>query len=181
MGYLLLKRLSLLLISLLIGLSACADGGEIPWPLGTEAPFPWKSINETVWKVDIPDGESRSQILLRLKVIETSELLKQLQIEEIDGKTNRVVATGIGVEEGFLVRAVMVENDGQLYRLVMRYYDGLEGHKGMGVTFLPFINNDCEENCGYHYLLSRVEDKESQSEEEDSSCSWWNWLYHWWS
>ena len=172
MGFL-LKKLRFFLTCLLLGwgLSVQAGGDHIPWPLGAEVPFPWSSVDQTVWQVQTSGGGS--SIFLRLRVIGDNKDSKYLRIEQIDGESDRVIAVGAGVEEDFLVRAIMATNEGHLYRLVMFYYFDEETRaQGMGVTFLPFMNEGSD-YTGYHYLMRQVDEEKASS--FSSECPWWYW------
>lgn len=173
MGFL-LKKLRFFLTCLLLGwgLSLQAGGDYIPWPLGAEVPFPWSSVDQTVWQIETADKDS--SVFLRLRVIGDRESSKHLSIEQIDGESDRIIAVGAGVEENFMIRAIMSTNEGYLYRLVMFYYsDKSTMAQGMGVTFLPFMN-DGSDDFGYHYLMRQVDEEKASS--FSSECPWWYWV-----
>jgi hypothetical protein len=89
-----MKKLVLLLL-LLTGFSANAfinnypEEGEIPFPVGSEVPFPW-DVFEGEWSTKLPDGH-----LYRFRILDISQSgVRRVWVEKMPGDGTRVLARG---------------------------------------------------------------------------------------
>lgn len=91
----------------------------VPWPWGSEAPFPWSFV-QGVWLAE--QGEYKS--FFSFRVIKSKQGLRQLEVKQIDPVTCKTVTKGNGLEDTHnVVRAVMNNSDGYSYRLLLRSFD----------------------------------------------------------
>lgn len=99
------------------------DPTPVPFPWGSEMPFPWSFI-QGVWLAEY--GELRSYF--SFKVVTSGERgIKQLEVKQIDPVTCKQVASGAGLESNRVVRAVMNNpSRGFSYRLALRAFSDEE-------------------------------------------------------
>lgn len=92
-------------------LSSTAQAQVNPWPWEKELPFPWDNI-EGIWG-GIHDGET---MLFSFEIIVNPTGHRQIRVIEVDPETMEIIATGPGVENNNVLRAVLV---GRKYRFKM--------------------------------------------------------------
>ena len=134
--------------------------GGIPWPFGTEIPFPWDDI-DGIWMGEQSDGEFVTYFSLR--VLDQSHDERVLEVYEVlmldGGSLIEVVSRGQGIESQRVVRGQMVELHGRgRYRFSIRAYDDdkaeLEEHSIARVLTLSPI--DPTDSRSVDFILHRV-------------------------
>lgn len=95
-------------------------GGDwVPWPFGAEQAFPWKDI-QGLWKAE---GEDFTAMYSLRVVVEKDAGIRILKIKQLDPNTCKIVAAGVGTEEGMIVRAMMTGKEGVTFRVTFRAFD----------------------------------------------------------
>lgn len=147
------------------------DDDVLPWPWGTECPFPWEHI-EGVWKTSRPaaykkgaNGSSRLalQVFYEFKVTNMrSSESKLVEITKYDSD-GQVVGTGRGYSHPNqkIVRAVIIANQGvemANHRVIVRAYKQ-KSTLSCGselVTVLTTRSMDNQSSSDRHYVLKKV-------------------------
>lgn len=163
-----MKRLVLLVVVgvglLLTPLSYAGGPTDVPWPWGSECPFPWASI-EGVWSLS--DVEQRSVgSYLRIEVVsELEDGLRVVKVVQFNHK-GAIVAIGRGVAPfgKRIVRAGMhfVQGAERSYWAIIRNYskdklaNSCSKNKGMTVVTLRAMDGlSCQPD--QHYVLNRLD------------------------
>ena len=89
----------------------------VPWPWGSEMPFPWVFV-QGVWMAE--KGDFRTFFAFR--VVKDKNDIRQLQVQQIDPETCEIKATGVAIEMNNIVRAQMTSSNGTVYRLSLRSF-----------------------------------------------------------
>lgn len=94
-------------------------GGDdfVPWPWGSEMPFPWPFV-QGVWKAE--KGEFRS--FFKFEIVKDKDGIRQLRVTQIDPVTCLIQAQGVAIEWNNMVRAQMTGRSGNTYRLSLRSF-----------------------------------------------------------
>jgi hypothetical protein len=108
--------------------SILGEGGDtLPWPWGSECPFPWNSI-EGMWEEKEPKTEGFLETYFEFEIIEVWESGTHVfRVNQFDGEGN-IVATGKGVSPSGqrIVRAMLLptadSEDRKSYFVVVRAY-----------------------------------------------------------
>jgi hypothetical protein len=74
-----------------------------PWPWEKELPFPWDNI-EGIWG-GIHDDAA---MIFSFEIIDNDSGDRQIKVKEINPETMEIIASGLGVENNNVLRAVMV-------------------------------------------------------------------------
>lgn len=137
------------------------DTNPVPWPWGSEAPFPWSFV-QGVWLAE--QGEYKS--FFSFRVIKSKQGLRQLEVKQIDPVTCKVVTKGNGLEDLHnVVRAVMNNSDGYSYRLLLRSFDAEDlpklppSNKPFRGQYIVLSIVPFESSEYYHISLSQVSAK----------------------
>ena len=91
--------------------------GIIPWPWGSEAPFPWEKI-EGKWMA----YNNSEYTYFAFEEMESSTSSRLLRVYQVDPYTNKRVAEGTGFETDRQVIAIMRGICGDTYRVSIRAY-----------------------------------------------------------
>lgn len=95
-----------------------SNDNPVPWPWGAEMPFPWTFV-QGVWLAEY--DEFRSFYVFR--VVKQKDGLNQLEVKQIDPATCEEVASGVGFDQGTVVRAQMTgRTGGGTYRIALRSF-----------------------------------------------------------
>ncbi len=133
-------------------------GGEVPFPFGTEIPFPWRSM-QGIWATQ----NHAMDALFSFQVQLDDSGVKVLRVIHLDRATRRVVGQGAGFanSEQKVVRAVMRAMDGTSYLIFVRVFKDLNkksaaSHNSTVLTFRSLTLPDKEDQ---HMLLRKVSAK----------------------
>jgi hypothetical protein len=105
-------------------------GDGIPWPWGSEAKFPWKSISGS-WQTI--SGDCKNQFVF--KVNETTRG-KILQIVQYDPYACKIVGSGVGFYNGRYVTAQM-NRGGITYNMTIHAFDSMDVENMSVSSFAP--------------------------------------------
>ncbi|NQY99380.1 MAG: hypothetical protein HRT45_01765 [Bdellovibrionales bacterium] len=129
------KLLAILGVLVLIGFGSVAqatsvlgEGGDtLPWPWGSECPFPWNSI-EGMWEEKEPKTEGFLETYFQFEIIEVWQSGTHVfRVQQYDGEGN-LVAEGKGVSPRGqrIVRAMLLPTDStgeaKSYFVIVRAY-----------------------------------------------------------
>ncbi|MBX3039867.1 MAG: hypothetical protein KF789_04035 [Bdellovibrionaceae bacterium] len=89
----------------------------VPWPWGSEMPFPWFFV-QGVWMAE--KGDFRTFFAFR--VVKDKNDIRQLQVQQIDPESCELKASGVAIETNNIVRAQMTSSNGSVYRLSLRSF-----------------------------------------------------------
>jgi len=163
----------LLALLLVGGLSAaakdvCTEGDALPWPWGTECPFPWENI-EGNWQVSNDEtGDTFSfQILKVDKVGRRTFEIKRYDVDNV------LIAQGKGVatKRRKILRAFLSsihEPKKKNYWALIRAYNEVEGfscdanHMAVVITLRTTRPKTCEKDA--HFVIRK--DSESQETQD---------------
>lgn len=145
------------------------DGTEpVPWPFGTEIPFPWDDING-VWKV----VSGSKEVYFSFRVLPPSDDgERQINIQQINPRSCAVTANGIGYEIDRVVRGVM-NGRGLSYRISIRAFLDERASAVNGptqVTVLSISSSDAEGKA-YFFQMAKVSAQPFQCEKPSKSGS----------
>lgn len=124
-------------------------GGDKPFPWGTEAPFPWKSIEGT-WA-----SEEMADVVFVFKIIRQDKGTRYLQVAVIDVETGKSLAEGVGVarRNDRIVRSRVKSTTGAEFYILLSNYqrkdpDGTVTEETY-LTLRP-ISNDPKKDRSYY-------------------------------
>lgn len=139
-----------------------AGDNWVPFPMGSEIPFPWKEVHG-VWKAEKDDFAA----YFAFKVVrEKSTGAQQLSVKQIDAYTCETIGTGIGFENDKVIRAQLQSyTDGSVYRIALRAFDKKDAGKTRQVVYndkvfyLSITPLDSGINQTMHVPLTKVSEK----------------------
>lgn len=133
-------------------------GGEVPFPFGTEIPFPWRSM-QGIWATQSREVDA----LFSFQVQLDDRGVKVLSVIHLDRVTRRVIGQGAGFanSEQKVVRAVMRATDGTNYLIFVRVFKDLYKKSALSrnSTVLTFRSLTRPEQEDQHMLLRKVSTK----------------------
>lgn len=135
-------------------------GDLVPWPWGTECPFPWNQVDGS-WEVKGRFGARYDRHRLEFESAEdVAAGVKLLYINHYNQR-NKLVGQGVGYsnKENKIIKAVMTDVTGVTsgYQIIVRSYAEVKGQScrngklSVAVTFCPRRSKRCQDD--QHYLL----------------------------
>ncbi len=140
-----------------IALDAPILEGEVPWPWGSELPFPWESIAGT-WSAE----NEKFYTWFSFEVYPSQNGANPLiRVRQVDPLTRTEVASGIGFEDNKIVKAYMVGKDSRYFISVRAYRTDTDHGPALtnSVTVLSISSAGTSGDFMYHLVLSKLSDK----------------------
>jgi hypothetical protein len=113
-------------------------GPEVPFPLNTDLPFPWGTI-EGVWEAKTNNVDA----MFSFEVQTDANNRKILRVLHVDPVSHKILAegTGISIDERRIVRAAMSGGDAGNYMLFIGAYKKAQGGTFNVLTIRSFVSS----------------------------------------
>ncbi len=142
--------------------SAKAQGGDTPFPWGSEIQVNWETLNG-VWYIEGDRGRSYFSIEVETLMDASGvpgSLVHTIQVTQYDPNTHHVLASGVGVAVEYQrIGALFMQTpNASRYVLVMRAYEGATGKPDDTVPVLTMRALDTANAQGFsfHFVMKRL-------------------------